>query len=314
MLYNINMKNIIIVFVLSILVFAGCTMDPPVLGQNVQFTVVSNSSGSALPSMRSVSGPQLTLVEGGLVASFHSPDIELWSTEWVESSMHYVRHNDHDSTDPLFNIFSTSIYDDLNQSDSRSYPQIWESWDRGVTASNIRGQQRFEFESGSVNAVPSVDVIVGQTLYDVVRISISEVKYNHNGTVITQVNNPLTGQPESFYGDAPFDSIFLISDLRVTEPYFIHSDDFTMTYSEIETKHGSFYADFITYNKNHVIMDGAIFIPFDGIDLNDQNVDEVVINLIWDVDNSIDLTDSVYTYENRVGGFPFDFQIAADVY
>jgi len=303
--YNNHMKNIFIIVSAIFILMAGCSIIDPPKDESVAFSIVNASPNQS----RSIVYADPSSYEEGdltsdLIMTYVSQNIELWSTQWVIE-------NDPTVDNPYFNIYSSHLYAQFHQEDPENYPWTWESWFMGPVSSAINTIETYSFESDTTNAVPPVDVLLGPTVYDIMRIPVSEVRYSHNGERINRIWNEVLGD----WGYGLFDSIFLIK--NIDSPYFIPSTDFELEYDELESKHGEFYARFITENRGNVIMDGAIFIPFEGIDLT-EGAEEVVLNIIWDINGSIkaDPSGDRFIFNERISGsgVPFDFGIMVNIY
>lgn len=333
------MRNFIVVFVVILIGLSGCNiLGPDIDTATVNFSVVMDSSGPMM-SARSVDADTYPegSVSGGLEMTFIAQQVEFWSTQWALDSNNIPdpvwddgrtlpAPNGGFTNDPIYNLYSEDLYADLNNEDPETWPWYWEAWFRGPVSAGIRTTERYTFSSGDVNAVPPVEVLFGSTVYDVVRIAIEEIRYYHNDDNITRIYN---NQTNDWGALDEFDSIFLISNNYISEPYFIPNTDFGMTYEELETKHGEFYASFLTENRGHIVMDGAIFLPFGGLDLTNLNVNDVVVTIDWDIDNSISvqffeagvvgegvIAGNQFVYNERISGtgVPFDFGVSSNVY
>ena len=89
--------------------------------------------------------------------------------------------------------------------------------------------------------------------------------------------------------------------------------EFYGSFGDLETELGTFVAEFIQTNPD-IDMDGALFVPFDGIDLTTVQSTELVVKLRWDVVGSFNNPGGTGSFEmdDRVNGTPFDFRASVE--
>ena len=211
---------------------------------------------------------------------FRSSDIEFWSTELAGGY-----------TGLVSDLYSIGINE--NVSVSIDLPDVTET---------------FKFVEGTVHEVDNTDADFASTIYDIVRIDIGggSFMFSHNGSTVSY-ENTVTGESGGINGN----SIFLISNALLDGSYYVPRDDFYDSKEElIASGKSEFLAEFISSADNNIDMDGALFIPFDGIDIT-GDITTVQVFFEWDIIGSVADSDSDGTYEmeNRYNGTCFDFNV-----
>ncbi len=228
------------------------------------------------------SGISRVAVAGGddLVMWFRSSDIEFWSTDLAGGY-----------TDLVSDLYTSGTGDNVS-----------------VSIDLPDADETFKFEEGTVHEVDNTDADFANTVYDIVRIDIGSgsFDFSHNGSSVNYVNT-VTGETGGINGN----SIFLISSDLLDGSYYVSRTEFYDSKEELVASGKSeFLAEFISSEDNDIDMDGALFIPFDGIDLTEE-ITTVQVFFEWDITGSIDDADSdgSYEMEDRYNGTCFDFNV-----
>ncbi len=137
--------------------------------------------------------------------------------------------------------------------------------------------------------------------YNIIRIDIGagNFSFKHNNAIVSPYNID-TDECSSINGN----SIFLIDRELIGDSAIYIPRTYFYSYNG-----NDFLEDFLPDNPE-IDMDGALFIPFDGI-IVEEDVQNISVCLVWDLTDCIsdDDGDGIYKMDDRVYGTPFDFSI-----
>ncbi len=142
--------------------------------------------------------------------------------------------------------------------------------------------------------------------YNIIRMDIGSGKINFtvNGNIIiTDKINQLS-----------CNSIFFIDIEFLTTSIYIDSEEAESIHKGTFTEIDIVDAIILNSNVNNgtIDVDGALFIPFEATDFSEYGfLDSVTVDISWDLNSIVGSSDNGLTYftENRVEGFPYDFEV-----
>ncbi|HAK46016.1 MAG TPA: hypothetical protein DCO79_08885 [Spirochaeta sp.] len=216
---------------------------------------------------------------------FRSSDIEFWSTELAGGY-----------TELVSDLYSSESDEADKISVSINLPDVYET---------------FKFLPGLDHEVQDASASFASTVYDIIRIDIGSggFSFEHNENHVS-VRNTITGESDGINGN----SIFLISSTMLDAPYYVPRTVFYNTKEElIASGRSEWLAEFISASSNNIDMDGALFIPFNGIDLS-GDISVVTVFFEWDIEGAFDDADNDGNYEmdNRYNGTCFNFDVRVE--
>jgi hypothetical protein len=277
--------------IITALTFIGCGELPFTESENEteNYSVATRDIEVALRSNIESSDSRTAVADGDDLAMwFRSSDIEFWSTELAGGY--------------------TELVSDLYSSEQDEQNKVSVSFDLPDV------NETFKFVLGTVHEVEDATVSFANTIYDIIRIDIGGGGFNfeHNGNSISVINT-LTDESNGINGN----SIFLISSTMLDAPYYVPRTDFYDSKEDlIASGRSEFLADFISAKSsggNNIDMDGALFIPFDGIDLK-GDITKISVFFEWDIAGAFDDADNNDQYEmdDRYNGTCFDFNVRVE--
>ena len=221
----------------------------------------------------------------GMKVSFRSSDIEFWASDGNFSNL------------ASFKYFGTMENNEFNIS---SEINLSDTQDNVVFMPN-------NIKIGDDYTLPSIDI---NAVYDVARLDIGGggMNFSKDANSMSLSND----------GSLNCNSIIMINRENMTEIHYVPRPLMYDIRANNNADFGTdtnFLNDFVKSNDS-MDMDGALFIPFDPVDIKGNgNISKVKIKVKWDMDDLFSaFENNVYTLKNDADGTPFDFEFIVSLH